>query len=123
VFTWRFLGASHDLFEAVSSLTLETINTRPRTCLRCGGLFRIAYPESLEERAQILKACHEVGIFASIKIVQALTDSRLEDAKGTSMHISITPGKCHRCRHDILEEEFVDCPKCETLNIQPNVKL
>jgi hypothetical protein len=101
----------------MNSLTLAEINTRPKTCLQCGSLFKIVYPGERDEQIKIWQTRVDKGMVPTIKLIEEITHCHLRDAKGTAMHITVTPGKCHRCQNDIIEEKFVDCPRCRALNV------
>ena len=102
------------------SLTLAEINTRPKTCLQCGSLFKIVYPATRVEQLRIWQTKLDEGMVPTIKLIGEITRCHPRDAKATAMHITVTPGKCHRCQNDIIDEEFVDCPHCGALNVSPN---
>ena len=39
------------------------------------------------------------------------------DAKYIITHINKVYGHCNSCNFDKINEEYINCPKCETLNI------
>src|SRR4051794_24810538 len=104
-----------------ASLDLATINARPKPCVRCRCIFRVVYPSSRTERERILRARQSVGIAAAIRVIHETTRDHLANAKGTAMHVAPRAGECHWCKKPIPEAEFVECPHCGSLNIQPNV--
>lgn len=61
----------------------------------------------------------ELNIQSPLRSMQFLIDHfncSLEKAKYIVTHITQTYGHCNRCSFDQLEEEYVNCPKCKSLN-------
>ena len=101
-------------------LTLETINSRPKTCQRCGGLFRVVYAKDSALQRKLMELHKDVNRRIEwVKLLHKATNCDLKDAKGTHMHYVSEVGKCHWCKSEIEIAEFVDCPKCKSLNIYP----
>ena len=48
--------------------------------------------------------------------IRELYKVEMIDAKFSLMHMNTVYGKCNRCKVDYLEGEYVECPKCKSLN-------
>jgi len=98
-------------------LSIESVNQRPRTCLRCEGKFHVILPVGRGEQESL------AGILARsrVELIDALRESTgcgLVDAKGVVQHVATMHGRCHRCGEAIRDRLLVDCPRCRSLNIQ-----
>lgn len=100
-------------------LTLEIVNSRPKTCQRCGGSFRVVYSTNYELQTELMQLRCPDRCVSFVKLLRQATNCDLRDAKGTFMHYVFEVGKCHWCKSDIEVAEFVDCQKCKSLNIYP----
>ena len=100
-------------------LTLDIINSRPKTCQRCGGLFRIAYSKDKDVQSKLIELHSTRQNMKFVKLLRQATNCDLKNAKGTYLHYGKEAGKCHWCGNAIEVAEFVDCPKCKSLNIYP----
>ena len=102
-------------------LTLNIINSRAKTCQRCGGLFRITYSTDKEVQRKLIEIHSTKQNMKFIRLLRQATNCDLKNAKGTFNHYGYEVGKCHWYKNKIEVAEFVDCPKCKSLNINPLV--
>ena len=67
-------------------LTLDIINSRPKTCQRCGGLFRIAYSKDKDVQSKLIELHSTRQNMKFVKLLRQATNCDLKNAKGTYLH-------------------------------------
>lgn len=86
------------------------------TCPRCEVSVEI--PElSPEQRTQIASTCREDGRVLAMKMLKESFGLSLKDAKVVAMHVSGTPGVCHRCDIQLESTVTQQCKACQSLNL------
>ena len=102
----------------IQVLSVELLNQRVPTCVRCDGHFHVVLPgRSDQERLA------RVFSRSRIEFIGALRESTgctLRDAKGIAGHVTgaVGYGQCHRCGGAIRDRLLDDCRRCRSLNIQ-----
>jgi len=84
------------------------------TCPACGASWAApdaVPPERRQLVAALVRAHHPIGAIAQLRESTTLT---IRDAKAITLHISDTPGQCHRCRATLADEPEIVCPSCNT---------
>ena len=95
-------------------MPIQTVNSRAITCHRCEALFQVVYPSDRNIEKKPLELNYQQFVF--VKLIRLATNCDLRNAKGTFMYY-VRTGKCHWCGSKIKIAEFVDRPKCKSLNI------
>ncbi|WP_299683638.1 hypothetical protein [uncultured Dokdonia sp.] len=93
-----------------------------KSCKRC---VKRAYqiPEFTIEEKKLLTALKiDHKFLEAIDKIRTLYSVELIDAKFSVMHINTIYGKCNRCNADYLNGEYVECPKCKSLNFNWEIK-
>ncbi len=91
-----------------------------RLYVRCKSEIRI--PRLEEEQKYKVWGCilEEMPIWG-IKFLRDYTTLNAIEAKKLLSHINKDFGKCSRCDYDKLNEENVECPRCNVLNLNWNL--
>ena len=95
-------------------LSIEFVNQRQSTCLRCEGRFRVVLPTKGDQ-----ESLAAVVARSRIEFMSALRESTgcgLVDAKAMAEHVVSKLGFCHRCGREIRDRLLVDCPRCRASN-------
>ena len=99
-------------------LSIESVNQRQATCLRCEGRFRVVVPGGSGEQEELARVLVRSGRLQFIGALRESTGCGLTDAKGVVQHLTTMPRRCHRCESAIRDRLLTDCPQCGALNIQ-----
>ncbi len=87
-----------------------------KSCIRCSGK-KYEVPEfTIEEKILLTELKRQNKFFEVSEKIKSLYNIENLDAKFSMMHINKLFGKCNRCKVDYLEDEYVTCPKCKSLN-------
>ena len=97
-------------------LSIESVNDRTPTCRRCEGRFRVVLPAGSDQEtlARVFARSH----FDFMRALREATGCGLVDAKAVASYVVRTLGNCRRCSGEIRVRLLIDCPRCDSLNIQ-----
>jgi ribosomal protein S27E len=97
-------------------LSIEFVNQRQSTCLRCEARFRLVLPtRGDQESLAAVFACSRIEFMSALR---ESTGCGLVDTKAMAEHVVSKLRCCHRCGREIRDRLLVDCPRCRALNIQ-----
>lgn len=85
-------------------------------CKKCFNGNEVEIPDFTTDQKQHLS---EIAIRTPMHAIKFLADTfsvSLTDAKFILNHINHTYGHCKRCNYNTLTGEYINCPKCGTLN-------
>lgn len=93
-----------------------------KTCQRCVKRDYQVPEFTLQEKKTLLELKVNHKFMEVIQKIRDLYNVEMIDAKFSLMHINEVYGKCNRCNVDYLKGEYVECPKCKSLNFNWNIK-
>ena len=90
-------------------------------CKRCNLDEVFEIPDfSSEEKQQLLDMNTSSSLLA-IQKIKTLHNISFSNAKFIVLHLTKEVTKCHRCKTELDQQEYVSCSKCNSLNFNWNV--
>jgi hypothetical protein len=86
------------------------------TCPACGANWDMPDTISPQRRSKVAALVHAHDPLAAMAQLREGTTLTLRDVKAITLHVSDTPGQCHRCGATLADEPEVVCPSCGSLN-------
>ncbi len=85
-------------------------------CGNCGASW--TEPDMLtdEQRCEVAALVRSGTEIAAMRQIREGNQLSLRDAKAIALHITRTPGTCHRCSYPLGGEATAHCPYCRAIN-------
>lgn len=91
-------------------------------CKRCNPTEIFKIPEFSTETKKKLITLRVSSPLLAIQEMRNSYNISHKKGKFITAHLNVSPNKCHRCETSLQQEEYVSCPKCNSLNLNWNVK-
>jgi Zn finger protein HypA/HybF involved in hydrogenase expression len=85
-------------------------------CPKCLAGEEIVIPDFSDTFKLELSQMAPDRLLYAVKLLVDTYSISHRDAKYIVYHINLAYGKCNRCKYNFLDGEYINCPKCGSLN-------